>query len=140
MSDPCDKGPAIEALKTEQSAQGVKLDQLLTNQADQGNDMKAAIARLTEIIELDIGTRKDVEQGKKELALLFDFHRKGVARIDAIEIRNAQFDGKGIYKKWDQVWNFVQSELGWRRFLPAAMTSLSFLVLIYVTFLKGQVP
>ena len=133
MTDPCEKGPVIEVLQKTQIEQGAKLDQVLENQVLQNKTMTDALNRLTSMIEADIGTRYEVEQGKKERELLFDFRRNDVARIEAIEIRNAKCDGLGVFKKWNTVWDFIQQEKGWRRFVPAAMTGISFLIVLWAT-------
>ena len=134
MTEPCAQEKVIKALEKGQVEQGLKLDAVLESQHELGNTIKEALHRLTAIIEADIGTRKDVEQGKKEREILFCSRRKDEQRIDAIEIRNAKCDGAGIFQNFPTMWNWYQGELGWRRFIPAIMTGLSFLILLYVTF------
>ena len=134
MTEPCDKGPAIAELQKSSIEHGLKVDQVLENQKSLGDTMTAALNRLTSMIEADIGTRKDVEQGKKDIERLYLKGRRTEERVESIEIRNAKCDGLGVFKKWDTVWNFIQQEKGWRRFLPASMAFLSFLILLYVSF------
>jgi hypothetical protein len=151
MGEPCDKGPEINQLQKQTDDQGRKLDRVLDNQVSMATDMKAAIDRLSSIIEADIGTRKDVEQLKKDREILYDQSREDVARIDAIMIRNAMCDGAGIFEKFPEMFNWYQAnrvkseqfvkvyawynqELGWRRFIPTLMTVLTALLALYVTF------
>lgn len=154
MTDPCGKGPDIDRLQVEQGKQGrkideqgVKIDQVLANQANTTRELKEAIDRLTRIIESDIETRKDVEQLKKDREILYEKSRKDGDRIEAIEMRNARCDGAGIFERWPILWDFYQTqhgkanqfnqvynwylgERGVRRFIPAAMAFICAVVAI----------
>ena len=158
--DHCDKGAEIESLQKGQVTQEAKMDLILHNQQELSTDLRGALDRLTSIIEEDIGTRKDVEQLKKDREILFDMQRADVVRIDAIEIRNARCDGAGIFENFPTMWNWYQQhktaaesvdaiicamkkkvdkvhawylgEMGWRRFIPAALTIISALLAIYI--------
>lgn len=141
----CSKGPDIEKVKKIQAEQGVtlaqqsvKLDRLLDSHDALSVDLKAAIDRLTAIIEADIGTRKDVEQLKKDREVLYQKTHKVEGRVSSIEVRNAKCDGAGIFEKFPKVWDWFQAELGWRRFLPSVMAFLSALFAI-ITFMSAHV-
>jgi hypothetical protein len=160
MSDPCAKADQIEEqgkMLVEQGVvlhqQGAKLDQMLHNQEVLATDLKQALDRLTSIIEEDIGTRKDVEQLKKDREILFVSHRKDADRIEAIEIRNAKCDGLGVFEKFPKLWDFFQvharsekdfnkvwewyiMEQGIRRFLPAVGTVVCTAAVIYTTWVQ----
>lgn len=148
-------------MRTEQTAQNVKLDQVLDNQKQFSIDIKQAIDGLTKIIMADIETRKDVEQLKKDREILFTMTRTESIRLDAIELRNARCDGAGIFENFPKMWNWYQQhesaatnfhevvvgirnkvdtvynwylgEMGWRRFIPAAIAIVSALLAIYVS-------
>ena len=144
MTEPCDKGPDIEQLKvdqaeikTEQVSQGIKLDQVLDNQQQLGTDFKDALSRLTSIIEEEIGTRKDVEQLKKDREILYEKRGVDAARIAAIEVRNAKCDGLGVFEKFPMVWDFMQQEKGWRRFVPGVGAAVCTVSVVYTTWFSG---
>jgi len=146
MTDPCNKGPDIDILKKEQQKAvhqqiilSNKVDQLLVNQKETSDDLKQAINKLTAIIELDIETRKDVEQLKKDRDAQAVKLKVEQSRITAIEVRNAKCDGLGIFNKWDEVWNFIQQEKGWRRFVPVAMAIISTGLAIYITLADANI-
>lgn len=148
-------------MRTEQTAQNVKLDQVLDNQKQFSIDIKQAIDGLTKIIMADIETRKDVEQLKKDQEILFAMTHTESIRLDAIELRNARCDGAGIFENFPKMWNWYQQhesaatnfhevvvgirnkvdtvynwylgEMGWRRFIPAAIAIVSALLAIYVS-------
>ena len=134
MTDECTRGPEFEQIRQQQSNQDHKLDQVLENQRVLGENMTSALNRLTDMIEVSIGTRKDVEQLKKDRDTLFSLRRTDEHRIEAIELRDAKFDGAGIFKRFPKVWDWYQQELGIRRFIPAASALVSLAVLIYVKF------
>lgn len=135
MKDDCTRGPELELLKKEQSNQGHKLDQVLENQRALGETLTAALNRLTDMIEADIGTRKDVEQLKKDRDTLYSLRRTDDGRIEELELRDAKFDGAGIFKRFPKVWDWYQQQLGVRRFVPAASALTSVAVLLYMTFI-----
>jgi len=154
MSDPCGQEPVIKELQSNQVKLDAKVDQVLDNQKQLGSDLKDMIGRLTAIIEADIGTRMEVEQGKKEREILFASHRKDAARIEAIEIRNAKCDGLGVFDKFpkvwdfyklhagkegqfDKVWNRYQQDTGIRRFVPAGSAFICTAAVIYTTWFSG---
>lgn len=126
MTDPCNKGPDIDKLNH-------KVDNLIEAQRATSADLKEAINRLASIVEADIETRAAVEQLKKDREILYAKYHGIDARTDAIEIRNARCDGAGIFENFPTVWNYIQQEKGWRRFLPGVMTFLSFLLLLFST-------
>jgi hypothetical protein len=139
MSDPCDKGPEIKKLQEEQSAQSKllashdhKLDQVLENQQLLGKTMTQALNRLTSMIEADIGTRKDVEQGKKDVERLYDKARDIAERVDVIEIRNARCDGAGIFDEWPSIRKFVNQQKGLQRFIPTTAALISTFLAILI--------
>ena len=134
MTDEYARREELELLKQQQSDQGHKLDQVLDSQRVLGETMTSALNRLTDMIEVDIGTRKDVEQLKKDRDTLFSLRRTDEHRIEAIELRDAKFDGAGIFKRFPKVWDWYQQELGIRRFVPAVSALVSLAVLIYVKF------
>lgn len=123
----CSKAPDIDTLSH-------KVDVLIDAQQATSSKLEKAINRLTSVIETDIETRAAVEQLKKDREMLFARYHGIDARVDAIEIRNAKCDGLGVFNKWDTVWNFIQQEKGWRRFIPALLTAASFLILLWTTF------
>jgi len=115
MGEPCDKGPAIEAVKLEQhklliaqASQNSKIDHILENQLQLGSDIRQAIDGLTRIIIADIETRKDVEQLKKDREILFDMQRADALQIIRINERTARFDGAGIFENFPRMWNWYQ--------------------------------
>lgn len=115
MGEHCDKGPAIEAMKTgqqnlmlEQHDQNSKLDRVLSNQNQLSTDMKQAIESLTRIVMTDIDTRKDVEQLKKDREILFEMHRLHNLQIININERNAKMDGVGVVDNFPRLWNWYQ--------------------------------
>lgn len=127
MTDPCNKGPDIDRLNT-------KVDSLIAAQQATSTDLKQAIDKLTSVIMTDIETRAEVEQLKKDREITYRLVHSIVARLDAIEIRNAKCDGAGIFENFPKVWDYIQQEKGWRRFLPALLTGLSFLILLFNSF------
>ena len=152
---------AQQRLTMEQVSQGTKIDRVLESQVQLGTDLKQAIDGLTRIIMADIETRKDVEQLKKDREILFAMTRTESIRLDAIELRNARCDGAGIFENFPKMWNWYQQhesaatnfhevvvgikskvdtvynwylgEMGWRRFIPAAIAIVSALLAIYVS-------
>lgn len=166
MENPCDKGPAIDAVRQaqqkltfEQTAQSMKIDQVLENQKQLGTDIKQAIDGLTKIIMADIETRKDVEQLKKDREILFDLQRVDAAAIVSLQRLADQYKGAGIFDHFPILWNWYQQheaaeevedeqiaamqtrtntvytwylgELGWRRFIPTAIAIIAGLLAIY---------
>jgi hypothetical protein len=129
--DECPQEPVIVELQKSQVMLGVKVDQVLENQRVLGETMTTALNRLTSIIEEDIGTRKDVEQGKKDIERLYLKARAADDSIAEITLRNAKCDGAGIFDNWLTVWNFIQQEKGWRRFAPAAMAFAAWIAVMY---------
>lgn len=151
---------AQHRLTIEQIEQGSKLDRVLEQQAQFGSDIKQAIEGLTKTIMTDIETRKDVEQLKKDRELLFEMHRVSAAQTARIVERNARCDGAGIFENFPRLWNWYQQheasnladdiatadlknkintihawylgELGWRRFIPTTLATISTLLAIYV--------
>ena len=136
MTTPCDKGPEIAAVQQATYKQGLKISQMLDNQQTLSSTMTAALDRLTATIEADIGTRKDVEQGKKDIKRLYTKSREIAVEIRAINERNTLYDGKGVFDKFDTVWNFIQQEKGWRRFIPATMTFICAALVFWEKVLK----
>lgn len=131
MHDDCTERESIRKLEVNSQAMDSKLDLVIENQKILASDLKQTLDRLTKIIEEDIGTRKDVEQGKKERAILFDKVRSVEQSVVAIGIRNARCDGAGIFENFPVVWAFVQQEKGVRRFIPYALTVLMGLMTLY---------
>ena len=125
-----------------------KIDQILHNQEQSARDMKDAIDKLTAIIMADVERRVAVDQLKKETGLLFEKARRTEDRVEDIERRNARCDGAGIFENFPKMWEWYQSvkqpsidfqkvwrwylgELGWRRFIPAVLTVLCAIIVIW---------
>jgi hypothetical protein len=145
----CDKGPDIDAVKRQQTEHGLKIDLILQNQERTSSELRDALNRLTSIIETDIGTRLEVEQGKKERELLFQAVRRSAEDINVIKERNAKCDGAGIFENFPKMYDWYQAniaksdqfvkvyawylgELGWRRFVPAVMTVMTGMMALYI--------
>jgi len=175
VGSPCDKGPIIDAvskeqekIRAEQMTQYVKLDLVLQNQQQFGQDIKQAIDGLTRILLADIETRKDVEQLKKDREILFDLQREDAAQIARINQLADRYTGAGIYENYPKLWNWFQQheaaevaddttcniykakvdvlhnwylqEMGWRRFIPGALTIVSTFLVIYVSLVGLTAP
>lgn len=140
MSDPCDKGPEIQALRKEQTEQGIYIKAILENQVQASADMKESIDKMTKLIIEGNSTRQEVEQGKKERAVLFTMARHAEEHLSAIDVRNARCDGAGIFEQWPAVKTYIDQDKGFRRFIPAMTGFLSFLILLYVTFSSPDEP
>ena len=125
--EPCNKGPDIDKLNS-------KVDHLADLHKANSSDLKQAINRLTAIIEADIETRAAVEQLKKDREVLYAKYHGIDARVDGIETLAHQYKGAKIYDRVPVLWDWRQQEMGWRRFLPAMLAGLSFLILLYNTF------
>ena len=149
MTIPCEQEPVIKE-------QGKKIDLILRNQEQSARDMKMAIDKLTTIIMTDIERRMEVDQLKKDREITYDHLRDLTHQVEIINVRNAKCDGAGIFENFPIMWQWYQSvkqpaidfqkvwrwylgELGWRRFIPALMTVLSFAILLYVTFAEPTV-
>ena len=156
MTIPCEQAEVILKLETSQHKQGAKIDLILSNQEQSARDMKAAIDKLTTIIMTDIERRMEVDQLKKDREIIYDSLRDMTHQVEVINVRNAKCDGAGIFENFPIIWEWYQTvkqpavdfqrvwkwylgELGWRRFIPALMTVLSFVILLYVTFAEPTV-
>lgn len=108
MHKDCTEKEAIRILEANSQLVDAKVDLILENQKVLATDLKQTLDRLTSIIEEDIGTRKDVEQGKKERELLFVMSRKNGEDIAEIKVRNAKCDGAGIFDNFPKMWDWFQ--------------------------------
>jgi hypothetical protein len=108
MHKDCTEKEAIRVLEANSQLVDAKVDLILENQKVLATDLKQTLDRLTSIIEEDIGTRKDVEQGKKERELLFVMSRRNAEDIAEIKVRNARCDGAGIFDNFPKMWNWFQ--------------------------------
>jgi hypothetical protein len=156
MHEECDQAVVIKAqgktmseLKTGQRSQGNKIDMILETLHTQTATFNDSIKELTQVLLQNARHGEVMLQLKKENDLLFISQRDLKKEVGLIKQRNAKCDGAGIFENFPKmhdwyiankekmvyittVWTWYQRELGWRRFIPAAMTILTGLMAIYI--------
>jgi hypothetical protein len=137
MSDPCDKGPEIQLLREAQTEQGLHIKQILEHQVQASLDMKESLDKMTKLIMEGNTTRLEVEQGKKERALLFTMVRNAEEHLATIDVRNARCDGAGIFDQWPSVLRFVNQQKGIQRFIPYVLTIMTGLMTLFNVMVKA---
>lgn len=134
MPLPCEQEGNIQAIAIQNAKILESMKNLSINQDNLSDSLKRSLDRLEQILLAEVENKKDIIQLRKESDLLFTKGREIDCRLDLIDVRNAKCDGSGIFKDFPKVWNWYQQEVGWRRFIPAAMTIITTLLAAYVTF------
>ncbi len=151
MTEPCEQEDKIKDIQNT-NISILKNQELLSSQhLDLVQKLDGFFSRLEVILLADVERRKDIDQLIKDTDHLHKHVRDNSEEIKHINERNARCDGAGIFENFPKMWNWYQGhkdsaidfkkmwlwylgELGWRRFVPAAMTMVTALLALYVTF------
>lgn len=151
MKHPCEQEDTIHNIE-KTNASILKSQEMLASQhLDLVQKLDGFFSRLEVILLADVERRKDIDQLIKDTNHLHEHARLNTEKIAAIEQRNAMCDGAGIFDNFPKMWNWFQGnkkmldkfeslyqwylgELGWRRFIPVAMTVITGLLALYMAF------
>ena len=133
----------------EPCVQEQNISRIMEGQNTLVKELKDSFSRLENILLADVEHRKDIAQLKKESDILFNKQRltdetvvasfgNVNGRISQIEHTRALYDGAEVLSRSKTMWDWRQQELGWRRFIPAAMAALAWLATMVDKFpIKG---
>lgn len=143
---PCEQEQNIKEIREGLSEVRGENKQILQNQQTLVSELKESFGRLEKILLSEVEQRKDIDQLKKEADLLFQKQRNAEervmkdvlalsARMAKMELTKAEYDGARIYERVPVIWEYVQQEKGWRRFLPGVLSAIATICTIATFFM-----
>lgn len=139
MTSPCENTDLLKAHTAGINQIAAKQDRIEESHRELVQEIRSMIQEMKAMFGADIELRKDVDQLRKESDLLFEKLREGrrecearadrfQTTADALSLWKAGIEARIDPKKIDHMHEFILQEQGWRRFVPALMATIAFLI------------